>query len=333
MVYNQPPTPPNRHSSLSLSIPHTITHHSFPPPPASPPHLPRGECRFILLHPTITNQRCSCQGFQATKLPDSRCACGHQACYHLHIPPPTIRQSQSQSPPSPPLTSTSTPQNAATETVPLAHHLALVAKLRTIQDELETERRTHMSDTQALWTAIEGLYSNFSSTISGIQKRVLEVEDRTEGAEDRSLGAEQSAKRAEERLIEMGDDVMAVEVKVGELEDLVEGRWGKRRKVNREKREREDSGVVVLDEEDRGDDRGAEELASGSTPSSHLFVKRESLPVSPCTYVLGEMTSATSPSMLSKQQLMHDRVDRNSSTSEGNTSPPKSSLEDDSSPP
>src|SRR5690625_4342381 len=46
--------------------------------------LPTGECRFILLHPSVPDQRCCCQGFRRNEnLPGAICECGHQACYHV----------------------------------------------------------------------------------------------------------------------------------------------------------------------------------------------------------------------------------------------------------
>ncbi|RDL39284.1 Uncharacterized protein BP5553_03624 [Venustampulla echinocandica] len=48
-----------------------------------PPHLPEGECRYILLHPEVTGTRCACVGFALNRaIPGSTCECGHQACYH-----------------------------------------------------------------------------------------------------------------------------------------------------------------------------------------------------------------------------------------------------------
>lgn len=46
-------------------------------------HLPKGDCRYILLHPEVSGLRCACVGFALNStIPGSTCDCGHQACYH-----------------------------------------------------------------------------------------------------------------------------------------------------------------------------------------------------------------------------------------------------------
>jgi hypothetical protein len=47
-------------------------------------HLPKGDCRYILLHPEVKGLRCACVGFALNQaIPGSTCDCGHQACYHI----------------------------------------------------------------------------------------------------------------------------------------------------------------------------------------------------------------------------------------------------------
>lgn len=46
-------------------------------------HLPKGNCRYILLHPEVKGIRCACVGYSLNRsIPGSTCDCGHQACYH-----------------------------------------------------------------------------------------------------------------------------------------------------------------------------------------------------------------------------------------------------------
>ncbi|KAK4033326.1 hypothetical protein C8A01DRAFT_50063 [Parachaetomium inaequale] len=45
--------------------------------------MPKGHCRYILLHPEIKGQRCACAGFSLNQdIPGATCACGHLACFH-----------------------------------------------------------------------------------------------------------------------------------------------------------------------------------------------------------------------------------------------------------
>jgi hypothetical protein len=61
----------------------------FPPPHrekarVDDSNLPKGDCRYILLHPEVKGLRCACVGFALNRsIPGSTCDCGHQACYHV----------------------------------------------------------------------------------------------------------------------------------------------------------------------------------------------------------------------------------------------------------
>src|SRR4051794_38673670 len=69
------------------------------PPPrrrrsrASEAHLPKGGCRFILIHPAAEHLRCACTGFSLNRtIPGSLCDCGHQAVYHMAENNPSDKQ-------------------------------------------------------------------------------------------------------------------------------------------------------------------------------------------------------------------------------------------------
>ncbi|KAK3308907.1 uncharacterized protein B0T15DRAFT_122350 [Chaetomium strumarium] len=45
--------------------------------------MPKGHCRYILLHPEIKGLRCACASFSLNKgVPGATCDCGHLACFH-----------------------------------------------------------------------------------------------------------------------------------------------------------------------------------------------------------------------------------------------------------
>lgn len=55
--------------------------------------MPKGHCRYILLHPEIKGQRCACVSFSLNKgIPGATCDCGHLACYHNTEPEASIDQ-------------------------------------------------------------------------------------------------------------------------------------------------------------------------------------------------------------------------------------------------
>lgn len=77
--------------------------------------LPKGDCRYILLHPEVSGQRCACVGFALNKsIPGSTCDCGHQACYH-----------------------STDKENQPVERQELEY---LIGKIQSLQDQLDRER-------------------------------------------------------------------------------------------------------------------------------------------------------------------------------------------------
>ncbi|KAB8297290.1 hypothetical protein EYC80_002646 [Monilinia laxa] len=61
--------------------------------PTDDSHLPKGGCRFILLHPASQQLRCACVGFTSNRsIPGSSCHCGHQAVYHNPDPESSDRE-------------------------------------------------------------------------------------------------------------------------------------------------------------------------------------------------------------------------------------------------
>jgi hypothetical protein len=57
--------------------------------------LPKGHCRYILLHPEIKGQRCACVCFSLNRgIPSATCDCGHLACFHNKEPDASMDQRQ-----------------------------------------------------------------------------------------------------------------------------------------------------------------------------------------------------------------------------------------------
>lgn len=49
-------------------------------------HLPKGQCRYILMIPELRGQRCGCMGFDHNKSrPGATCQCGHLSCFHVAV--------------------------------------------------------------------------------------------------------------------------------------------------------------------------------------------------------------------------------------------------------
>ncbi|KAI9703627.1 MAG: hypothetical protein M1836_007397 [Candelina mexicana] len=205
-MFRLPPPPQRLHEQ----------HHSPPeqhpqlPDPEHHTQLPRGECRFILLHPETSGQRCSCQGFWLNQsVPGSSCVCGHQACYHVPDIPSTGALSHNE-------------------------HLALVDKLRRLELELEKERADREEDIKGVYRAIRGVYHNHSLLQTWMSGRLVEFDDKIDGIVDKSQGFSDGLKAVSEGVGRIDDSNMELENRVEEIEaDFEEQRKAKRRRKSK----------------------------------------------------------------------------------------------------
>lgn len=180
--------------------------------------LPAGSCQFILLHPSIPGQRCSCQGFRRNEsLPGALCECGHQACYHSY---------GNAAQPS--------PEDCA---VPYASFLALMERIHRLEaqhehdrriweEELKEERRARREDIRILREAMHAFYKFMEQDVP---RKFDEVEDKIESVVDRQH-------QLQERMITVYDSTMALGDRVAELEN--EREYNQR--VNKNRNEDED---------------------------------------------------------------------------------------------
>lgn len=152
---------------------------------ASPPTLPTGGCRFILLHPSVQNQRCSCQAFHHNKsVPGSSCDCGHQACYHVHT----------HRPPSQP------PSDLGN--LPTVSNATLLDKIRKLEDALQDERVARQEETRLRQKElkeetltrekeiriIREALAPFYRSEEEIKRKLINLEDQVEGNYDEQVG-------------------------------------------------------------------------------------------------------------------------------------------------
>lgn len=152
---------------------------------ASPPSLPTGGCRFILLHPSVQNQRCSCQAFHHNEnVPGSSCDCGHQACYHVHTQRPPSQPSPEQ------------------ENLPASSNATLLVKIRKLEDALQIERAARREETRLRQRELKDetlarekeirilreALAPFYRSEEEIKRKMIELEDQVEGNYDEQVG-------------------------------------------------------------------------------------------------------------------------------------------------
>lgn len=171
---------------------------------------PSSECRFILLHPSAQNQRCSCKSFRHNRSTVGLiCDCGHKACYHVH------GQAPAQAP--------------VPDTFHAATLAALAERVRRLEEALQDERRRRedavLEERQAREREImilrEALHPFYRSE-EEMRRKLVELEDRVEGNYDEHI-------RVKERCIALDDQNMTLEKRVEDLEDS----RSKRRRISR----------------------------------------------------------------------------------------------------
>lgn len=167
-------------------------------------HLPKGDCRYILLHPEVSGQRCACVGFALNQaMPGSTCDCGHQACYH-----------------------TPDQENMSIERSELE---ALRNKINSLEDQLNRERHGGRGGLVDRLGHLEELVDRSKAEndvevrgvhhrIKGIWENIVIVNRRMTAFDDQIESVADSVDQFRSRIIEVDDATMRIEDRVDVLE-------------------------------------------------------------------------------------------------------------------
>ena len=167
-------------------------------------HLPKGDCRYILLHPEVSGLRCACVGFALNQtIPGSTCDCGHQACYH-----------------------TPNKESVSVERYELE---ALKDKISSLEDELNRERyggrgglmdRIGRLEEMVDRTKVENEreFRSVHGRMGGVWENIVLLNKRTPNYDDHIEALVDDIQQMRNRLIEVDDASMRVEDRVESLE-------------------------------------------------------------------------------------------------------------------
>lgn len=168
-------------------------------------HLPKGDCRYILLHPEFKGLRCACVGFALNRsLPGSTCDCGHQACYHV-------------------------PEKEVTA-VQRRELQVLEEKISLLETKLDHERHSGTTElVQRIGRLEEAVDANKAETdaefkntyrgMGGLWRSVELLQKRTPHYDDQMEALADDAHRIRTRLEEVDDASMQLEDRVEALEN------------------------------------------------------------------------------------------------------------------
>ncbi|CAD6456590.1 50a5fb9b-5efc-430a-b6e3-adeea9f024ea-CDS [Sclerotinia trifoliorum] len=183
-------------------------------------HLPKGGCRFILLHPESKHLRCACVKFATNRsLPGSSCHCGHQAVYHNSDPECSGKEVE-----------------------------ALKSRISTLEEELDRERSVGRGGLFDRLIQLEELVEKGNSEreveirsihrgIGGLWQNLEVLNKRTPYYDDRIEGLVDDVHRIRARMIEVDDASMRVEDRVDALENIstqISGtrKWPRRKRAS-----------------------------------------------------------------------------------------------------
>ncbi|RMD42508.1 hypothetical protein DV735_g2616, partial [Chaetothyriales sp. CBS 134920] len=137
--------------------------------------LPHGPCKFILLHPTLQNQQCSCQSYHHNRITRGNiCDCGHQACYHVHALPAL--------------------EQAPASSLRPESEQALLERMKGLEEALKRERQNREADLRRLkelWDSdirmLREALAPFYKTEVEMRRRLAELEDRVDRSCDEQI--------------------------------------------------------------------------------------------------------------------------------------------------
>jgi len=170
-------------------------------------HLPKGDCRYILLHPEVKGLRCACVGFALNRtIPGSTCDCGHQACYHLpDREGASVERSELQV-----LKDKINQLEEKLDQERYGGRTELVERLGRLEENVEKGKAEIDSEIKNVHRAMGGVWHHIGS----LEKRTPQYEDRIEGLLD-------DVERMRHQFIEVDDTSMQLEDRVEALENAL----------------------------------------------------------------------------------------------------------------
>lgn len=213
---------------------------------------PAGPCHYVLLHPSVQNQRCSCQSFCHNRAaPGNICDCGHQSCYHV---------------------AQHTSEGQSHETVSAVTEEALLDRIRRLEETIhyeseirdnafQKERNSWEREVRILREALAPFYTSEQD----MRRKLVEIEDRIDCNYDEHV-------RLRDRLVALDDANMALEKR---LEDVEVSR-AKRRRISRPRMH--DDALMQVNSDDRriSDERSVYSSSSQALSPGSTFAPMQS---------------------------------------------------------
>jgi len=175
-------------------------------------HLPKGDCRYILLHPEVKGLRCACVGFALNRaIPGSTCDCGHQACYHLPEKEGGSVERQE-------LEALKEKINQLEERLDqerIGGRAELVDRLGQLEESFDRAKAENETEMKSVYRGMGGLWQN----VGILQRRTPYYDDHIEGLVDNVQRIQDDSQRMHTQLINVDENTMELENRVEALEN------------------------------------------------------------------------------------------------------------------
>lgn len=174
-------------------------------------HLPKGNCRYILLHPEMKGLRCACVGYSLNRaIPGSTCDCGHQACYHE----PDKENASFERSELDALKKKVDMLEAELGREKYAARVELVNRIGRLEETVEVQKAEHDADLKNVQRGMSGLWQH----VGTLEKRTPYYDDHIEELVDDVQRLKDDYQKIDARVIEVDDATMRTEDRVDALE-------------------------------------------------------------------------------------------------------------------
>lgn len=174
-------------------------------------HLPKGNCRYILLDPEVKGLRCACVGYSLnTSIPGSTCDCGHQACYHEPDKEKLLLAMDELSI----LKKKVDLLEAELVRDKQSSREQLVSRISRLEEKVDFQKTEHDTDVRNVQRGMSGLWQH----VGALEKRVTFYDDNIEELVDDVQQLKDGFARVDSRIIEVDDASMRTEDRIDALE-------------------------------------------------------------------------------------------------------------------
>lgn len=175
-------------------------------------HLPKGNCRYILLDPEVKGLRCACVGYSLNpSTPGSTCDCGHQACYHE----PDREKASFEMDELSILKKKVDFLEAELGRGKHASRAELVSRIGRLEETVDIQKVEHDADVRNVQRGMSSLWQH----VGALERRVPYYDDNIEELVDDVQQLKDGLQKMSSRIIEVDDASMRTEDRIDALEN------------------------------------------------------------------------------------------------------------------